>query len=115
MKVSERKRVFWVVRWRHRDDPDDVDYCINIGSTDRRRWAFTEKIQHAYEFPTKGDAKKAVHSSVAPLREHYYWEIVRIVETRATHWRQETVESDAPPLVQLARAELEEEQNEADE
>lgn len=122
------KRRYWLLRWwRPRDNK--ICYAKDLGhrSDYRRTWSTCETPVGAYQFNNRSDARQAVRAKAfEDLRDGvrreildtnkgysvymrdpasvFFWEIILVVETITTEFEEEINSSNAPPMVQLARA-----------
>ena len=120
-----RTRRFWILRfWRTLDDK--VHYAVaKHYHREKRTWFSTLVRSEATEFSYKSDARggikrKAFEELLKPghdlvscdglgvYREipgsQYFWEVVEVTETITTTSEEEVSVSNAPAMVQIARA-----------
>lgn len=102
---------------------DKVLYARNIAphGSYRREWDTSNDVRQAYEFRDRTDARAATRAKFfeeylkGPRYQHgwdigrngdlaFYWEVLKVTETIVTSFEEEIVTSNAPPMVQLARA-----------
>lgn len=122
------KRRYWLLRWwRPRDNK--ICYAKDLGhrADYRRTWSTCDVVVGAFQFQHRSDARQAVRAKAfQDLREGvrreildpskgyavymrdpasvFFWEIVEVTETITTTFEEEISGSNAPPMVQLARA-----------
>jgi hypothetical protein len=71
-----------------------------------REWYLTEDLRDSFRFHSRSDARRTTRTVNVrhQLQKGYFWEVVKVVETREISFEVETLVSNAPPLYQLARA-----------
>lgn len=121
-------RRYWLLRWwRPRDNK--ICYAKDLGyrADYRRTWSTCDAAVGAYQFQHRSDARQAARAKAfEDLRDGdrnlvrdpttgrgvymrdpasvFFWEIVEVTETITTTFEEEVSGSNAPPMVQLARA-----------
>ena len=107
MKPITETRFWFVLRYYHADSPDSFEYAKDISNSwdNKRYWSTTMDVREAYEFPNRSDARKTTRSVTLNQRieKNFFWEVVKVVETKQVSYETEMIVSNAPPLYQLAR------------
>jgi hypothetical protein len=123
-----RTNVYWLLRfWRPKDGKVKFARDLNDGRRNRRSWDDTENLKRAYQFHSRSDARQVAkakvfetlvkgpweHRSRMPGFERdagydgtkaYFWEVVKVTETITTEFDSAVEASNAPAMVQIARA-----------
>lgn len=122
-----RTEVYYIVRfWRAKDDHVLFIEDVSRYGERNRCWSYSEKVEKAYHFRNRADAKRAIKSKkfedflkgprtdawaeerrrIGDRYKHlaYYWEIIKVTETITTNFEEEITGSNAPAMIQLARA-----------
>jgi hypothetical protein len=108
MQSKTESHSWFLLRVYETDTPDKFLYARDLSNTwDKKRyWSTTEDASEAYQFRDRSDARKTTRATTfqekAP-RGEYFWEVVKVVETKLVSYEVEFVVSNAPPLYQLAR------------
>jgi len=123
-----KTRRYWILRfWRPKDN--EVKYARDSsgGRRHRREWYATHDLRLAYEFQSRADARQAVRAKAfedlvkgvwrqgSNMRGYerksgydtdniYFWEVVQINETITTTFDVRIDVSNAPDMIQIARA-----------
>jgi len=123
MNPETKTRRYWLLRfWRPRDNSVRYAKDSSGGRQYSRDWYPTDERKHAYEFQSRSDAKRTArskkfqdlvegkryqHGMRAGKRDAsmaYFWEVVLVEETITTTFNEEIEVSNAPGMVQIARA-----------